>query len=125
MAGYSEPSFLLFSMEHMAAIGVLFLSIFLLFISRKRWSVSQKHERLFALSLLVMEVFYHVWMIATGRWGLSDSLPLELCSISLLVAIVLLWTGNKYLYRFYLFCGYRRGHSSDCDSCFRCWISAF
>ena len=35
MAGYSEPSFLLFSMEHMAAIGVLFLSIFLLFIFKK------------------------------------------------------------------------------------------
>ena len=49
MTDYSEPSFLLFSMEHMAAIGVLCLSIFLLFISRKRWSVSPKHERLFAL----------------------------------------------------------------------------
>ena len=105
MADYSEPSFLMFSMEHMAAIGVLFLSIFLLFISRKRWSVSQKHERLFALSLLVMEVLYHIWMIATGRWGLSDSLPLELCSISLLVAIVLLWTGNKYFVDFVFFAG--------------------
>ena len=28
MAGYSEPSFLLFSMEHMAVIGILFLSFF-------------------------------------------------------------------------------------------------
>ncbi|MET3657017.1 YwaF family protein [Sporosarcina psychrophila] len=105
MAGYSEPSFLLFSMEHMAAIGVLCLSILLLFILRRRWSVSSKYERLFALTLLVMEVFYHVWMIVTGRWGFSDSLPLELCSISLLVAIVLLWTGNRHLYDFIFFAG--------------------
>lgn len=62
--------------------------------------MSSKYERLFALTLLVMEVLYHVWMIVTGRWGLSDSLPLELCSISLLVAIVLLWTGNRLLYDF-------------------------
>ena len=71
MTHYSEPSFSMFSIEHIAAIGVLFLSAFLLLIIRKRWSVSQKHERLFALSLLAMEVFYHVWMIATGRWGLA------------------------------------------------------
>ncbi|MEK4715006.1 YwaF family protein [Sporosarcina sp. FSL K6-5500] len=105
MAGYSEPSFLLFSMEHVAAIGVLCLSILLLFILRRRWSVSSKYERLFALTLLVMEVLYHVGMIVTGRWGLSDSLPLELCSISLLVAIVLLWTGNRHLYDFIFFAG--------------------
>ncbi|QNK86186.1 TIGR02206 family membrane protein [Sporosarcina sp. resist] len=105
MAGYIEPSFLLFSMEHMAAIGVLCLSILLLFILRRRWSVSSKYERLFALTLLVMEVLYHVWMIVTGRWGLSISLPLELCSISLLVAIVLLWTGNRHLYDFIFFAG--------------------
>ena len=67
--------------------------------------MSSKYERLFALTLLVMEVLYHVGMIGTGRWGLSDSLPLELCSISLLVAIVLLWTGNRHLYDFIFFAG--------------------
>lgn len=67
--------------------------------------MSSKYERLFALTLLVMEVLYHVGMIVTGRWGLSDSLPLELCSISLLVAIVLLWTGNRHLYDFIFFAG--------------------
>ena len=67
--------------------------------------MSSKYERLFALTLLVMEVLYHVWMIVTGRWGFSDSLPLELCSISLLVAIVLLWTGNRHLYDFIFFAG--------------------
>ena len=52
-----------------------------------------------------MEVLYHVWMNWTGRWDLSDSLPLELCSFSLIVAIVLLWTGNKHLVDFVFFAG--------------------
>lgn len=88
---------------------MLGLCIFLLYISRKSWSIqpktSQRIERLFALSLLVMEILYHVWMIRIDRWSLSDSLPLELCSISLLLAIVLLWTGNKNLYIFVFFAG--------------------
>lgn len=62
-------------------------------------------ERLFAVSLLMMEIFYHIWMITTNRWSLTDSLPLELCSISLLVTIALLWTGNKNLYFFVFYAG--------------------
>ncbi|WP_342511642.1 TIGR02206 family membrane protein [Sporosarcina sp. FSL K6-1522] len=77
----------------------------LVFISRKKGAVSSKCERLFALSLLVMELLYHVWLIGIGRWGLSDSFPLELCSISLIAAILLLWTGNPHLYNFVFFAG--------------------
>ena len=36
---------------------------------KKSMVVVTKHERLFALTLLVMEVFYHVWMI-----GLEDGI---------------------------------------------------
>jgi hypothetical integral membrane protein (TIGR02206 family) len=52
-----------------------------------------------------MEVSYHGWMISTGRWMASQSLPLELCSISLMVAILLLWTGKKQLIDFVFFAG--------------------
>ncbi|WP_318614526.1 TIGR02206 family membrane protein [Sporosarcina sp. YIM B06819] len=98
-------AFVMFSMAHIMAIGVLGLAILILFISRKRGAVSQKYERFFALSLLAMEILYHTWMLATGRWTLDNSLPLELCSISLLVTIVLLCTGNKYLIDFVFFAG--------------------
>lgn len=98
-------SFIMFSVAHIAVIVVLCMAIVLLFIGRKKSPVSQKYERIFALSLLVMEVLYHVWMMTTGRWTLASSLPLELCSISLLVTIVLLWTGNKHLIDFVFFAG--------------------
>jgi len=98
-------SFAMFSVAHIAVLGVLCLAIVALYIFRKKGPVPRKYERLFALSLLAMEVLYHVWMVATGRWALASSLPLELCSISLLVTIVLLWTGNRHLIDFVFFAG--------------------
>ncbi|MBS4200915.1 TIGR02206 family membrane protein [Bacillus sp. FJAT-49732] len=103
------PTFVMFSTAHIASIIVSFLSLSLLFIFKKRLIIHSKKliliERLFALSLLVMEVLYHIWLIRIGRWSLIDSLPLELCSISLMVAIILLWTGNKHLYDFVIYAG--------------------
>jgi hypothetical integral membrane protein (TIGR02206 family) len=92
----------MFSTEHVMAIVMLLLSLFLLFLTK---NILHKQERIFAMSLLTMEIFYHIWMATTGRWSLSSSLPLELCSISLLVAIALLWTGNRRLYMFVFFAG--------------------
>ncbi len=104
-----DPSFVMFSTEHLLAIVVFFLCVFLLFISKKNISIRQEHlkvkERLFACTLLIMELSYHIWMVTADRWSLSGSLPLELCSISLLVTIALLWTGNRHLYMFVFFAG--------------------
>lgn len=109
MNNYDEPTFIMFGTAHMAAIGTLCLLVLLLFILRRIWSNNEKNrqliERCFAVSLLIMDVFYHSWMIATDRWSLSHSLPIELCSIGILVTIVLLWTGNKKLYDFVFFAG--------------------
>ena len=101
--------FEMFSMIHISSIIALCLLILLLFFNRKRWSRDQRKvrfvERCFGLSLLVMDGFYYLWLANTGRWDWGDSLPLELCSISLIVTIVLLWTGNKRLYPFAFFAG--------------------
>lgn len=101
--------FVLFSIAHGMAILVLCLGILLLFIFRNKWTMEpksmQRIEWLFALSLFLMEMLYHIWMISVGRWGPSDSLPLELCSFSLFAAIILLWTGNKHFIDFVFFAG--------------------
>jgi len=105
----SESQFVMFSTEHMIAILILFFCIGLLYglknILVNRQEKLRLVERLFAGSLLTMEIFYHVWMITADRWRLMDSLPLELCSIGLLVTIALLWTGNRNLYFFVFFAG--------------------
>lgn len=103
------PSFVMFSLAHIAAVVGLCILIILLFSIKNKWSTQSirlRHfERLFALSLLVMEVSYHVWLLQTGRWNLATSLPLELCSISLVLTIILLWTGNKHVYDLVFYAG--------------------
>ncbi|MDW0115456.1 TIGR02206 family membrane protein [Sporosarcina thermotolerans] len=109
MGGISN-SFELFSTIHLATIIVLFCLIVYLFWQRR--NLSSRHteqlktyERIVAGSLLAMEITYHIWLVTSGRWAADDSLPLELCSISLFVAIALLWTGNRYLVDFVVFAG--------------------
>ena len=93
----------------MLMVLLLIILVLLLFIFRRKLSVfsnkRQLIERLVAVTLLVMDFFYHVWLIQSDRWQLSSALPLELCSLSLLLTIVLLWTGNRKIYPFVFFAG--------------------
>ncbi|MER2263332.1 MAG: TIGR02206 family membrane protein [Psychrobacillus sp.] len=104
-----KERFIMFSVEHWSAIAAFILFILLLFFARNRWLQSEKGllrgERLFGLSLLVIDILYHIWLLQTDRWELRNSLPLELCSISLLLTILLLWTGNRFIYQFVFFAG--------------------
>lgn len=109
MIGKESSAFEMFSSAHLAAIVALFFVIILLFLSRKKWSFKshniRRTERLFASSLLIMDIFYHIWLFQAGRWNISNSLPLELCSISLVMTIILLWTSNKHVYDFVFYAG--------------------
>jgi len=104
-----EPRFEMFSGVHMMMVLLLVILALLLFIFRRKLSVfSAKRQliaRLVAVSLLFIDILYHVWLIQSDRWQLSNSLPLELCSLSLLLTIVLLWTGNRKIYPFVFFAG--------------------
>ena len=104
-----EPVFSMFSSPHIGAITGLVLLIVLLFVFRNKATIEAEKlkvfERFFAVTLLGMDILYYVWLYQTDRWHWSQSLPLELCSISLLAAILLLWTGNKHLYEFVFYAG--------------------
>ncbi|MFJ7969803.1 TIGR02206 family membrane protein [Psychrobacillus sp. NPDC096389] len=102
-------TFVLFSSEHLAAISVLFLCVLILFLLKKVLVRPLNNtllvERVFAVSLLVMEVAYHLVLVQEKTWSLSESLPLHLCSLTLLCSIILLWTGNKRFYDFVFYAG--------------------
>lgn len=101
--------FVMFSTVHLAVLLLIAFLIVILFWQRKRLRENvaglKTIERFFALTLFTMDIGYHSWLIMAGRWRLEDALPLELCSISLLVSILLLWTGNRYLIDFVIFAG--------------------
>lgn len=86
-------------------ISLLFLGSLGIFLQREkmkgqRW---RQVEVGIAISLIVMEVGYHLWMFTNGIWNASFSLPLELCSLSLILTVILLLTKNKYVYEILLF----------------------
>ncbi|MBB4826017.1 putative integral membrane protein (TIGR02206 family) [Sporosarcina luteola] len=101
--------FMMFSTTHMWAILIFFSLVGVLYASKNRLKLRvtnlRRLERSFSIVLLVFEILFHIWMAATGRWHLQDSLPLELCSISLLATIVLLWTGKRSIANFVIFAG--------------------
>ncbi|MEI4769153.1 TIGR02206 family membrane protein [Psychrobacillus sp. FJAT-51614] len=105
-----KNEFVMFSYEHILAIVVLIVSLIFLFMLKNKLSDPIKSsilfERLFALSLLMMEVAYHLVLIENGEWNLSESLPIHLCSFSLFFSIISLWTGNKRFYDFIFFAGF-------------------
>ncbi|HEX5564435.1 MAG TPA: TIGR02206 family membrane protein [Sporosarcina sp.] len=104
-----DSQFVMFSFVHISALVLITFIVFLLFSQRKRLQMNvprlKKAEHTFGLSLLAIDITYHLWLISTGRWGLDDALPLELCSISLFVSVVLLLTGNRHLIDFVIFAG--------------------
>lgn len=104
-----DRQFVMFSFVHLSVLLLITILVFLLFWQRKRLqqndSKLRRAERYFALSLLAMDIGYHIWLISADRWRLYDALPLELCSISLFVSIVLLLTGNRHLIDFVIFAG--------------------
>lgn len=99
----------MFSAVHIATLIVILTSIICLFAFRKKFQfellTTRRLERGIALSLILMEIFYHLWMVQSDRWRFVDSLPLELCSLSLLVTAFLLWTGNRHVVDFVVFAG--------------------
>jgi hypothetical integral membrane protein (TIGR02206 family) len=101
----NDFAFEMFSVSHFVVISILFLGSFTLYLKREnlnyeRW---RKAEVGIAISLIVMEGFYHVWMLTNGIWDASYAIPLELCSLSLILTVILLLTRNKYIYEILLF----------------------
>ena len=103
-----ESPFVMFSTAHIVAVLIGGMLISCLFFMRRKWHYIEGYkqiEKSYALSLFIMEILYQTWLWKTNRWDMSYSLPLELCSISVILAIVLLWTESKYLYDFVFYAG--------------------
>lgn len=102
---YKEFDFEMFSISHFVIITLLFLGAVLIYINREtlrdiKW---RKAEVTAGLSLLLIEVTYHIWMTVNDMWDVSHAIPLELCSISLVLSVLLLLTRKKIIYEILLF----------------------
>jgi hypothetical integral membrane protein (TIGR02206 family) len=99
--------FTMFSVEHWVMVGLLLIGLLILYCTRhKPVTEKLKHwQKWGALSLIFFEAGYQMWLIQTEQWHVSHALPLELSNISVILVIILLWTGNRWLFGIVFFVG--------------------
>ncbi|MFT4415104.1 TIGR02206 family membrane protein [Fredinandcohnia humi] len=101
-----EDPFKWLSLSHVVMLGLLLLSAILLFMFRGKFSKRKDIIRYtFAFFLLASELSLYLWYVYTGVWDPIDSLPFQLCSISLFLSIIMLLTKNKILFEITYFLG--------------------
>ncbi|WNQ13352.1 TIGR02206 family membrane protein [Paenibacillus aurantius] len=99
-----EGTFTAFSLSHLLAVAALFLAIALMAALRSR--LAKRPVRLtLAGVLLGTEAALNLWYREQGIWSVQSTLPLELCSITLLLSIVMLVTRSRILYEIVYFAG--------------------
>ena len=97
--------FEMFSVSHFVIIFILILGSVCLFLLRDKMKAKdwRRTEIGVAISLIIMEMTYHVWLLVNGSWDVSHAIPLELCSISLILTVILLLSKKKIIYEILLF----------------------
>lgn len=104
----SEP-FSVFSIAHLSALGLFFVAAVLMFVFRgairSRAKLKQGLRLTLLVALIAAEVSLHIWYIASDVWNARYTLPLELCSLMLLAAIIMLITRSRFLAGLVFFAG--------------------
>lgn len=102
---YKEYDFEMFSVSHFVIFAILFVVSTAIFIFREKLK-DEKWRRAeigIAITLILIESCYHIWMYVNGIWEVSHAIPLELCSLSLILSVILLLTRKKIIYEILLF----------------------
>lgn len=103
---YAPFPFDAFSLQHFFMIAILIAGS--LFIFKKRVTLFE-YDRfvrfLMFTSLFVLESLYHVWLMMDGYWDVSFTLPLQLCSISLILCLILILTRSMFFFQIVFFIG--------------------
>ncbi len=103
-----EP-FIAFSPAHLTALALFGAAAALLFVFRRFIRSRPKFAFTLRMALLVVligaEASLLIWYIARGVWEARFTLPLELCSLMLLAAILMLLTRSRFLTGLVFFAG--------------------
>ncbi|MEC0123610.1 YwaF family protein [Paenibacillus pabuli] len=107
---YDAEPFMLFSTSHLWAIGLTAALIILMFLLRNGLrSLSPNIRRIIRMTMACFmfgcEGVLQFWYVYGGVWSLQTSLPLELCSLSLLLSALLLLNRSRWLHSALLFAG--------------------
>ncbi|MDM5225788.1 TIGR02206 family membrane protein [Cytobacillus sp. NJ13] len=103
---YKAFPFMVFSASHIVMIVLFAAAAALLFLLRKvLYRLDQKFRLYMFLLLFTLELLYHIWLYLGGKWDISFTLPLQLCSISLVLCLLLLASKSKDVFQIVYFIG--------------------
>lgn len=100
--------FAFYSLSHwisLAAIAAVCLSVFLFRRTLQAKKNADRIRHMLAGVLLLMDIALHAWYVTADTWDVSETLPLHLCSLTLILSIIMLWTRNYRLFEFVYFAG--------------------
>lgn len=105
---YNGPPFVLFSFQHLAALaGVALVCVVVAVLARRLSAEGQERLR---WSLFVFCVAnwlgWDAWQLANGIWSVTYSLPLQLCTFSVPLAVLMLATRSFRLFEVLYFWGF-------------------
>ncbi|WP_404324073.1 TIGR02206 family membrane protein [Cytobacillus firmus] len=103
---YQAFPFSTFTLSHIAMIALFAgVAVFLYKFRKTIKRYDRKLRMTMFLLLFVLELLYHFWLYLGGYWEISFTLPLQLCSISLLLCLVLLATESKAVFQIVYYIG--------------------
>ncbi|WP_428911650.1 TIGR02206 family membrane protein [Niallia sp. Krafla_26] len=98
-------NFDMFSLSHFVILSIFILGAIAIYLIREKLisEISRRTEITVAISLILFEIGYHIWMYVNGIWKISRSMPLELCNIGLILCVILLLTRKKIVFELLFF----------------------
>lgn len=98
-----------FAADHLAVLNLLVLMILGLYIWRKTIAENRIARNiirwLLIAALILPEIALQIWYLSAGIWSADRSLPLELCSLTMVLGAYVLITGSRRLYPVLYFAG--------------------
>lgn len=105
---YIEQGFIAFSLPHLAALLGFTGFAAALYLSRNWWQQGERSRYgryLLAATLILCELALNVWYVQQDVFNVQDTLPLELCSISMYLCAAMLLFRNRLLFQIAYFAG--------------------
>jgi hypothetical integral membrane protein (TIGR02206 family) len=99
---WSGDPFILFNAPHLTALGIILLINLLIIVFRQRFNPRGKVVLRYtlAVTLVIVEISWHLWNYAIGAWTLQTMLPFHLCSALVWLSAYMLVTKNYRIYEY-------------------------
>lgn len=104
-----EQPFYIFSAGHILMLIIYAVALLILLMGtrkiRKHPNIYQLLRWTFFTLLICSEISYQIWALLNGVWNLREHIPLHLCGIASILAMISLLTQNKKLIQITFFIG--------------------